>query len=58
MTKSRRGNANVRYAWLPCSRDSMEEMMMQGALEIAKPQQVHTLGLGTCLAPANCSNSW
>ena len=58
VTKSRRGNANVRYAWLPCSRDSMEEMMMQGALEIAKPQQVHTLGLGTCLAPANCSNSW
>ncbi|XP_039825285.1 inactive poly [ADP-ribose] polymerase RCD1-like isoform X2 [Panicum virgatum] len=57
VTKSRRGNANVRYAWLPCSRDSMEEMMMQGALEIAKPQQVHTLGLGTCLAPANCSNS-
>jgi hypothetical protein len=57
VTKSRRGNANVRYAWLPCSRGSMEEMMMRGALEIAKPQQVHTLGLGTCLAPANCSNS-
>ncbi|RLN38696.1 inactive poly [Panicum miliaceum] len=57
VTKSCRGNANVRYAWLPCSRGSMKEMMMRGALEIAKPQQVLTLGLGTCLAPANCSNS-
>ncbi|OEL32174.1 Inactive poly [ADP-ribose] polymerase RCD1 [Dichanthelium oligosanthes] len=54
--KSRRGNANVRYAWLPCSRGTMEEMMIRGALEIAKPQQGHTHGVGTCLAPANCSN--
>ncbi|WVZ61334.1 hypothetical protein U9M48_011232 [Paspalum notatum var. saurae] len=56
-TKSRRGNANVRYAWLPCSRDTMEEMMTRGALEIAKPHQGSMCGLGTCLAPANCSNS-
>ncbi|XP_062213066.1 inactive poly [ADP-ribose] polymerase RCD1-like [Phragmites australis] len=56
-TKSRRGNANVRYAWLPCSRDTMEEMMMQGSLEIAKPQQGTMYGVGTHLAPANCSNS-
>ncbi|CAN6286126.1 unnamed protein product [Urochloa humidicola] len=57
VAKTRRGNANVRYAWLPCSRGSMEEMMMRGALEIAKRQQGHTHGVGTCLAPANCSNS-
>ncbi|CAN6291033.1 unnamed protein product [Urochloa humidicola] len=57
VAKTRRGNANVHYAWLPCSRGSMEEMMMRGALEIAKPQQGHTHGVGTCLAPANCSNS-
>ncbi|KAJ1292642.1 hypothetical protein BS78_01G005500 [Paspalum vaginatum] len=56
-TKSRRGNANVRYAWLPCSRDTMDEMMMRGALEIAKPLQEPTCGVGTYLAPANCSNS-
>ncbi|XP_062213921.1 inactive poly [ADP-ribose] polymerase RCD1-like isoform X2 [Phragmites australis] len=56
-TKSRRGNANVHYAWLPCSRDTMEEMMMQGALEIAKPQQGPMYGYGIHLAPANCSNS-
>uniref|UniRef100_A0A0A9CGG2 PARP n=1 Tax=Arundo donax TaxID=35708 RepID=A0A0A9CGG2_ARUDO len=56
-TKIRRGNANVRYAWLPCSRDAMEEMMMRGALEIANPQQGSMYGVGTHLAPANCSNS-
>lgn len=58
VAKSRRGNANVRYAWLPCSRSTMEEMMMRGALEIAKPQSSYTHGVGTCLTPANCSNSW
>uniref|UniRef100_A0A0A9BQL2 PARP catalytic domain-containing protein n=1 Tax=Arundo donax TaxID=35708 RepID=A0A0A9BQL2_ARUDO len=57
VTKSRRGNANVHYAWLPCSRDTMEEMMMRGALEIAKPQQGPIYGVGTHLAPADCSNS-
>lgn len=58
VAKSHRGNANVRYAWLPCSRGTMEEMMTRGALEIAKPQHGHMHGVGTCLAPANCSNSW
>lgn len=57
-TRSRRGNANVRYAWLPCSRYTMEQMTMRGALEIAKPQKGSMFGVGTCLAPANCSNSW
>ncbi|KAL6909355.1 hypothetical protein ACP4OV_001636 [Aristida adscensionis] len=56
-TKSRRGNANVRYAWLSCSKDAMDEMMMRGALEIAKPQQGPMYGIGTHLAPANCPNS-
>lgn len=58
VTKSRRGNANVRYAWLPCSVHSMEEMMMRGALRIAKPQRGTMYGAGTHLAPANCSSSW
>lgn len=56
-TRSRRGNANVRYAWLPCSRYTMEQMTMRGALETAKPQKGSKFGVGTCLAPANCSNS-
>ncbi|KAL6636484.1 hypothetical protein ACP70R_024056 [Stipagrostis hirtigluma subsp. patula] len=56
-TKSRRGNANVHYAWLSCSKDTMDEMMMRGALEIVKPQQGLMYGAGTHLAPANCSNS-
>ncbi|TVU44235.1 hypothetical protein EJB05_03671 [Eragrostis curvula] len=55
--KSRRGNANVRYAWLPCSRHAMEEMMMRGALQIVKPQCGAMYGVGTHLAPANCSIS-
>nr|ACN30742.1 unknown [Zea mays] len=56
-TRSRRGNANVRYAWLPCSRYTMEQMAMRGALEIAKPHKGSICGVGTCLAPANCTNS-
>ncbi|TVU40580.1 hypothetical protein EJB05_14047 [Eragrostis curvula] len=55
--KSRRGNANVRYAWLPCSRHAMDEMMVRGALQIAKPQCGALYGVGTHLAPANCSIS-
>ncbi|KAK3148719.1 hypothetical protein QOZ80_3AG0207760 [Eleusine coracana subsp. coracana] len=57
VTKSQRGNANVRYAWLPCSMHTMEVMMMRGALQIAKPQRAAMYGFGTHLAPANCSNS-
>ncbi|XP_006650923.1 probable inactive poly [ADP-ribose] polymerase SRO1 [Oryza brachyantha] len=54
--KNQRGNANERYAWLACTKDTMEEMMMQGALEIAKPLQGPMYGVGAHLAPANCSN--
>ncbi|KAF0917920.1 hypothetical protein E2562_021638 [Oryza meyeriana var. granulata] len=55
-TKSQRGNANECYAWLACTKDTMEEMMMQGALEIAKPLQGPMYGFGAHLAPANCSS--
>uniref|UniRef100_A0A0D9W1K1 PARP n=1 Tax=Leersia perrieri TaxID=77586 RepID=A0A0D9W1K1_9ORYZ len=56
ITKSQRGNANERYAWLACTKDTMEEMMMRGALKIANPLQGPTCGVGAHLAPANYSN--
>ncbi|KQK12035.1 inactive poly [ADP-ribose] polymerase RCD1 isoform X1 [Brachypodium distachyon] len=57
VTKKQRGNANVRYAWLPCSRDAMDEMMMHGTLQITKPLLGPTYGIGTHLAPANSANT-
>lgn len=53
VTKIHRGNANVRYAWLPCSKDAMEEMMMRGVLQVTKPMLGPMYGIGTHLAPAN-----
>ena len=58
VTKIQRGNANVRYAWLPCSKDAMEDMMMCGTLKITKPLLGPMYGIGTHLAPANCANIW
>ncbi|KAM3318617.1 hypothetical protein ACQJBY_036023 [Aegilops geniculata] len=55
--KMHRGNANVRYAWLPCSKDTMEEMMMRGVLEVTKPMLGPMYGIGTHLAPANCAKT-
>lgn len=57
VTKMHRGNANVRYAWLPCSKDAMEEMMMRGVLEVTKPMLGPMYGIGTHLAPANCAQT-
>lgn len=55
-TKIQRGNANVRYAWLPCSKDAMEDMMMRGVLTTTKSLLGPLYGIGTHLAPANCAN--
>ncbi|KAI4986852.1 hypothetical protein ZWY2020_019482 [Hordeum vulgare] len=57
VTKMHRGNANVRYAWLPCSKDAMEEMMLRGVLEVTKPTLGPMYGIGTHLAPANCAQT-
>uniref|UniRef100_A0A6I9R3S0 Inactive poly [ADP-ribose] polymerase RCD1 n=1 Tax=Elaeis guineensis var. tenera TaxID=51953 RepID=A0A6I9R3S0_ELAGV len=56
ITKNFRGNANVRYAWLASSRDCVEDMMLQGVAKIKKPVHGPVYGIGTHLAPANCSN--
>ncbi|KAG1362003.1 inactive poly [ADP-ribose] polymerase RCD1 [Cocos nucifera] len=56
ITKNIRGNANVRYAWLSSSRDAVEDTMLQGIMSIKKPVHGPVYGIGTHLAPANCSN--
>lgn len=55
VTKSQRGNANIRYAWLPCSKDTVDAMMLNGHLQVKKPSRCPAYGAGTLLAPANCS---
>uniref|UniRef100_A0A0D9V2A8 PARP n=1 Tax=Leersia perrieri TaxID=77586 RepID=A0A0D9V2A8_9ORYZ len=56
-TNCKRGNANVRYAWLACSKSSVDEMMLNGILQFKKPAKCPDYGIGTILAPANCSNT-
>lgn len=55
-TKNLRGNANVRYAWLASSKDSVEGIMLQGLMKFNKPLHGPACGVGIHLAPANCSN--
>ncbi|XP_052169614.1 inactive poly [ADP-ribose] polymerase RCD1-like isoform X1 [Oryza glaberrima] len=56
-TKCKRGNANVRYAWLACSKDAVDEMMLNGVMHFEKTVKCPDYGIGTILAPANCSNT-
>jgi hypothetical protein len=55
--KCQRGNANVRYAWLSCSKHTVDEMMLNGILQVKKPVRCPAYGTGTLLAPANRSNN-
>jgi len=57
VTKCQRGNANVRYAWLSCSKHTVDEMMLNGILQVKKPIRCPAYGTGTLLAPANRSNN-
>lgn len=54
--KSSRGNANVRYAWAACSKVDLDQMVARGVLQLGKPLNSPPFGIGTHLAPANCSN--
>lgn len=54
LTKSIRGNANVRYAWLPTTKSVAEDIMLHGTLRAEKPAIDSTYKLGIHLAPANC----
>jgi hypothetical protein len=57
-TTRQHGNANVRYAWLPCSKEVVDEMMLTGTLQVKKPTKCPPYGTGIVLAPANCSINW
>jgi hypothetical protein len=54
----RRGNSNVRYAWLACSKSTVQEMMLGGSLQVLKPTNCPAYGNGTLLAPATRSDTW
>lgn len=58
VTGFHRGNANVRYAWLPCSKSTVHEMMLNGVLQVHKPPiKCAAYGEGTLLTPANRSDA-
>jgi hypothetical protein len=54
----RRGNANVRYAWLACSKSTVQQMMLGGSLQVLKPANCPAYGNVTFLAPATHSDTW
>ncbi|AQK66218.1 putative inactive poly [ADP-ribose] polymerase SRO1 [Zea mays] len=59
VTGCHRGNANVRYAWLPCSKSTVHVMMLNGVLQVDKPpNKCAAYGEGTLLTPANRSDAW
>jgi hypothetical protein len=58
MMRTIRGNANVRYAWVACSKEDLDQMVTHGVLQLGKPLNSPPFGIGTHLAPANCSNIW
>ncbi|KAG2550218.1 hypothetical protein PVAP13_9KG231800 [Panicum virgatum] len=57
VTGCNRGNANVRYAWLACSKSTVHEMMLNGVLQVHKPIKCPAYGEGTLLTPANRSDA-
>ncbi|ONM00298.1 putative inactive poly [ADP-ribose] polymerase SRO1 [Zea mays] len=58
VTRCHRGNANVRYAWLPCSKSTVHEMMLNSSLQVHKPPiKCAAYGEGTFLTPANRSDA-
>lgn len=58
ITGCHRGTANVRYAWLACSKSTVHEMMLNGVLQVHKPTNCPAYGEGTLLTPANRSDTW
>lgn len=58
ITKKIRGFANMRYAWLPATKSTVEEIMLHGVMRIEKPVRDSTYGFGVYLAPVNYPNIW
>ncbi|KAM7493892.1 hypothetical protein LguiB_028501 [Lonicera macranthoides] len=55
ITKKYRGDANVRYAWLPSHKGALSSIMMYGLgpYEVATDKSMY--GIGVHLTPANCT---
>ncbi|KAK8925976.1 Inactive poly [ADP-ribose] polymerase RCD1 [Platanthera zijinensis] len=54
--KKSRGVSNVRYAWLPATKCSAEDIMSHGVMSFEKLVHGCTYGVGIHLAPLNCPN--
>ncbi|XP_020595169.1 probable inactive poly [ADP-ribose] polymerase SRO1 [Phalaenopsis equestris] len=58
ITQNFRGVANVRYAWLPATKSTAEDLILRGIMRIEKPLHGSRYGLGIHLAPVNYPNIW
>lgn len=57
ITKRYRGDANVRYAWLPSSKEALSSVMTYGLGDCGITKSKSTYGIGVLLLPANCTQS-
>lgn len=59
ITKKVRGNAHVRYAWFPCSKDAVSSIMTYGLGPFGHgmPEPKTKYGVGVHLSPVNCAYS-
>lgn len=54
ITAKHRGDANVRYAWLPCTKDVASSIMKYGIGSVALSTSIY--GVGVHLSSADCPN--
>jgi len=55
ITEKYRGDANVRYAWLPSTKGAAASIIMYGLGHCGTPAVKSIYGFGVHLSPANCS---
>ncbi|KAA8533905.1 hypothetical protein F0562_031422 [Nyssa sinensis] len=55
ISKKYRGDANVRYAWLPSSKGALSSIMTYGLGHCGPSKFKSTYGIGVHLTPANCT---
>ncbi|PIN09058.1 hypothetical protein CDL12_18359 [Handroanthus impetiginosus] len=55
ITRRYRGDANVQYAWLPCSRETVSSILKYGICYYEPSKIKHLHGMGIHLIPANGS---
>ncbi|GFZ16594.1 similar to RCD one 1 [Actinidia rufa] len=55
ITKKYRGDANIRYGWLPSSKGAISSIMMYGLGHCGTPEIKSSYGIGVHLSPTNCA---